>query len=96
MEQEATLFAATCNVKYVKLNVWMVDNGCSNHMTHEAAIFKNSDKSFKTKVKLGNGEYINVKGKGVIVVETSSGTKFTHDVLYVPYQSKSIACCSNA
>ena len=40
-------------------------------MTHDAMIFKDLDMSYKTKVKLDNGEYINVKGKEVMSTETS-------------------------
>ena len=68
----------------------MVDSGYSNHMTHETTIFKNLDKSFKSRVKLSNGEYINVKGKGVITVETLSSTKFIHDTT----KKKKKTCCN--
>ena len=49
MGQEDTLFATTYNVADIKSNVWMIDSGCSNHMTHEATIFKNLDKSSRPK-----------------------------------------------
>ena len=68
----------------------MVDSCYNNHMTHETAIFKNLDISFKTTIKLNNREYINVKGKRVITVETSLGTKFIHNVSYVPNISQSL------
>ena len=61
----------------------MVNSGCSNHMTNDVNIFKNLENSFKSRVKLGNGEYINVKGKGAITIKTSSSTKFIRDVLYM-------------
>ena len=36
------------------------------------------------KVRIGNGEYIAIKGKGTIAIASCSGTKFITDVLYVP------------
>ena len=39
---------------------------------------------FSSKVKLGNGEYIEAKGKGNIRVVTKQGNKAIYDTLYVP------------
>ncbi|XP_016675363.1 uncharacterized protein [Gossypium hirsutum] len=36
-------------------NGWLLDSGCTNHMSPDATIFKTLDRSFKTKVKVGNG-----------------------------------------
>ncbi|KAH9805142.1 hypothetical protein KPL71_002337 [Citrus sinensis] len=36
-----------------------------------------------SKVRVGNGTYIAVKGKGTVAITTFSGTKFISDVLYV-------------
>ncbi|KAA3483179.1 putative LRR receptor-like serine/threonine-protein kinase [Gossypium australe] len=46
--------------------------------------FKELDKPYVSKVKIGNGELVDVKGKGMIEVKISSGTKFISDVLFVP------------
>lgn len=35
-------------------------------------------------MKIGNGEFVEVKGKGVVAVETPTGTKYISDVLFVP------------
>ncbi|KAI5391572.1 hypothetical protein KIW84_076402 [Lathyrus oleraceus] len=45
--------------------------------------FINIDSSFGSKVKLGNGENVEVKGKGSIGVTTKQGSKVIHDTLYV-------------
>ncbi|KAK0575261.1 hypothetical protein LWI29_036145 [Acer saccharum] len=42
-------------------------------MTYDAGFFKELDRSYTSKVKIGNGDYVNVLGKGVVAVETSSG-----------------------
>src|ERR1051325_11706261 len=42
-------------------NVWYLDSGCSNHMTGQKEAFINIGSSFGSKVKLGNGEHVEVK-----------------------------------
>ncbi|RDY11168.1 hypothetical protein CR513_04206, partial [Mucuna pruriens] len=64
--------------------VCLIDNECTNYMTHYASIFKELNQSYFSKVTIGNGESVEVKGKGVVVVETPLGTKYIFDVLYVP------------
>ena len=53
-------------------------------MTPELSYFKELDKSYKSKVKIGNGDLVDVKGKGVVAVETLTGIKYISDVLFVP------------
>ncbi|KAA3483055.1 Retrovirus-related Pol polyprotein from transposon TNT 1-94 [Gossypium australe] len=52
---------------------WLIDSGCTNHMTPDATFFKNLDKSFNTRVKVGNGHYIKENGKGNILIDTPTG-----------------------
>jgi len=65
-------------------NVWYLDNGCSNHMTGDKEAYIGIDPSFGSKVKLRNGEFVEVEGKGSIIVATKLGCKVIHDTLYVP------------
>ncbi|KAK2437238.1 protein MAIN-LIKE [Trifolium repens] len=53
-------------------------------MAHDEELFKELDKTIASKVTIGNGENVDVKGKGVVAVETDSGTKYISDVLFVP------------
>ena len=53
-------------------------------MTHDRNLFKELKPTGITKIKIGNGDHIPVKGKGTIAITTSSGTKTITDVLYVP------------
>jgi len=53
-------------------------------MTVYLSLFKDLDKSYLSKVRIGNGDYIKVEGKGAIEVETMSGIKTLKNVLYVP------------
>jgi len=61
----------------------MVDSGCTNHMTNDQKLFKELDKTIISKVKIGNGDFISVKGKGTIAIESLKGLKHISDVLYV-------------
>ncbi|XP_048140232.1 uncharacterized protein LOC125316265 [Rhodamnia argentea] len=62
---------------------WLVDSGCTNHMTSDEKLFIDLDKSLKSRVRIGNGEYLEVKGKGTVAIESCEGTKLVSDVMYV-------------
>ncbi|KAL4318060.1 hypothetical protein GQ457_18G019390 [Hibiscus cannabinus] len=83
-EEEDQLFVATCFVSYESNESWLIDSGCTNHMTHDKELFRELKPTHITKVRIGNGEYISVKGKGTVAVTSCSGTKLIHDVLFVP------------
>ena len=53
-------------------------------MSSDISMFRKLDKTCTSKVKIGNGDLIKVKGRGVMAVETSLGTKLIYDVLFVP------------
>jgi transposase InsO family protein len=81
---EENLFYACQNSMEERNDVWYLDSGCSNHMTAKKEIFLNMDSSFNSRVRMGNGEMVEVKGKGSIGVQTKKGRKVMHDVLFVP------------
>ena len=58
-----------------ELNTWLIDSGCTNHMTKHLSIFTSIDRSVQPKVKLGNGEVVQAKGKWTIAISTKRGTK---------------------
>ncbi|KAK3016018.1 hypothetical protein RJ639_007337 [Escallonia herrerae] len=81
----------TCGNAQKDDGVWYVDSGCSNHMTGIKENFISMDERFKSKVKLGNGKFVKVEGKGEIDVRTKKGSsKFITDVLYVPSLSQNL------
>ncbi|KAJ8898809.1 hypothetical protein K2173_007234 [Erythroxylum novogranatense] len=82
--EEEQLFVATCLAASHSSDKWLIDSGCTNHMTFDRDLFKELDTSIISKVKIGNGECIAVKGKGIFAVETSKGTKLIREVLFVP------------
>jgi hypothetical protein len=53
-------------------------------MTNDENLFKRLDKSNVSKVRIGNDEYIPIKGKGTIAIEGNSGLKLISDDLFVP------------
>jgi transposase InsO family protein len=83
-EEEDHLFVATCFSSIESSENWLIDSGCTNHMTHNKDLFRELSNANSTKVRVGNGNYIAVKGKGTIAISTYSGTKLISDVLYVP------------
>ena len=52
---------------------WLLDSGCTHHMCGDIDSFKELDWSYKTKVKIGNGNYDAVEGRGVVLINTPGG-----------------------
>ncbi|KAA3481430.1 Retrovirus-related Pol polyprotein from transposon TNT 1-94 [Gossypium australe] len=71
-------------------NEWLLDSGCTNHMSSDAKIFKALDKSCQTKVKIGNGQFIKAEGKGNVSICTPPGNKIISNVLLVPQIDKNL------
>ncbi|RVW70340.1 Retrovirus-related Pol polyprotein from transposon RE1 [Vitis vinifera] len=82
--QEEQLFAATYFANKSTSKSWLVDSGCTNHMTNNQDLFRELDRTTISKVRIGNGEYIPVKGKGTVAIESQTGLKLIYDVLFVP------------
>ena len=53
-------------------------------MTNDMKLFKDLDKTIVSKVKIGNGDFISIKGKWIVAIESLTGLKYISDVLYVP------------
>ncbi|XP_047264050.1 uncharacterized protein LOC107865605 [Capsicum annuum] len=83
-EEEDQLFVATCVSSKSSSECWFINSGCTNHMTNDKDLFKELKPMTITKVRIGNGEYILVQGKGTVVIPSHSGTKTISEVLYVP------------
>lgn len=66
------------------LDHWLINNGCTNHMTFDKSLFKTLQPIRITKVWIGNDNYITSKGKWTIAISTHLGTKTISNVLYVP------------
>ena len=81
---EEQLFVASCFATNTTTESWLIDSGCTNHMTYDRELFKELDETTISKVRIGNGALIAVKGKGTVAIEGHSGLKLISDVLYVP------------
>ncbi|KAL3352408.1 hypothetical protein AABB24_020438 [Solanum stoloniferum] len=82
-QEECQLFVATCFASRSSSERWLIDSGCTNHMTHDKEIFRDLHRSAISKVRIDNGDYFPAKGKGTVAIESCSGTKLISDVLYV-------------
>ncbi|KAJ8634468.1 hypothetical protein MRB53_008735 [Persea americana] len=82
--QEEQLFVASCFATSSSKESWLIDSGCTSHMTYNQELFKELDKTAISKVKIGNGAYLAVKGKGTVAIEGHTGLKLISNVLYVP------------
>ncbi|KAG8480419.1 hypothetical protein CXB51_025096 [Gossypium anomalum] len=83
--QEEHVFSASClsTTSRAKCS-WLVDSGCSHHMAADVSLFKELDRSFSSRIRIGNGSLIEARGKGDVLISSSSGNKLISDVLYVP------------
>nr|XP_009611084.1 uncharacterized protein LOC104104649 [Nicotiana tomentosiformis] len=82
-EEEDHLFVAIL-LSTTKSDFWIIDSGCTNHMTYDRNLFKEFTSMGNEKVRIENGDYILAKGKRTVAIVTNSGTKKISDVLYVP------------
>ncbi|CAL5423196.1 unnamed protein product [Camellia sinensis] len=74
-QEEEHLFVASCYASKSSNEHWLVDSGCTNHMTYDKELFKELDRTKISKVKVGNGEFIEVRGKGTVAIESVLGYK---------------------
>lgn len=65
--------------------IWLLDSGCSHHMTGKKSLFTQLAESLSHVVKLGDDNDMKVNGKGAVTITLQSGAlKLIHDVYYVP------------
>jgi len=77
---EDSLFIKCNLAQYISSNIWLIDSGCSNHMTWNRDQITNLDESVRTEVKLGTKNVIKVIGKGMVNILTKQGPK-----RHIPY-----------
>ncbi|KAA3487344.1 gag-pol polyprotein [Gossypium australe] len=89
LQRVVVLETPTCTIHVLQRNKksttsWLVDSGCTNHMTCDDKFLKDLDRSLKSIVGMGNEEYLKVKGKSTVAIESCAGTKLISNVLFVP------------
>ena len=77
---------SACNSK----ERWLIDSGCTSHMTNNSSLFCKLDSSIKVPVRMGNGVVVQSTGKDTIGVQTKKGMKYINDVLLVPDLNESL------
>nr|GFB52278.1 zinc finger, CCHC-type [Tanacetum cinerariifolium] len=66
-------------------SMWYLDNGASNHMTGTKSHFKDIDESVSGRVRFGDGSYVQIKGRGSILLGCrDQEQKIVSDVYYIP------------
>ena len=75
---------ASCFATNSSTESWLIDSGCTSHITYNQELFKKFDKTAISKVKIGNEAYLAVKGKGTVAIKDITGLKLISNVLYVP------------
>ncbi|EOY20979.1 Uncharacterized protein TCM_012294 [Theobroma cacao] len=79
---DEALFIIKITEKHIRNDVWLIDSGCSNHITSDKEIFIMLDSSFRSRAEIGNGDFIQIVRKGTVGVQTTSGIKTISNVLY--------------
>ena len=54
--EHSNLFMALNKAENSAVSVWLVDSGCSNHMTRMKSLFNELNEAYKLKVTLGDNK----------------------------------------
>ncbi|KAD5317800.1 hypothetical protein E3N88_17746 [Mikania micrantha] len=66
-------------------SLWYLDNGASNHMTGNKEHFKELDKKVSGRVRFGDGSFVEIEGKGSILLECKNKEqRIISHVYYIP------------
>nr|GFB19856.1 zinc finger, CCHC-type [Tanacetum cinerariifolium] len=66
-------------------SMWYLDNGASNHMTGVKSHFKDIDESISRRVRFGDGLYVQIKGRGSVLLGCrNQEQRIVSDVYYIP------------
>nr|GEV09810.1 retrovirus-related Pol polyprotein from transposon TNT 1-94 [Tanacetum cinerariifolium] len=67
--------------KIVQIYLWIIDSGCSKHMTGNRALLTNFVEKFLGTVHFGNNDFAVIADYGDVRVRTDNGTKFKNKIL---------------
>nr|GEU39745.1 zinc finger, CCHC-type [Tanacetum cinerariifolium] len=85
-EQKVSLHEEDVGYKETNIDsLWYLDNGASNHMAGVREHFKELDENVSGKIRFGDGSYIEIKGKGSILIECDDEKqRIISHVYYIP------------
>lgn len=87
------LIAAEVNLSENRQNQdeWIMDTGCSFHMSPRRELFIDFKESSSGKVRMANSSYSEVKGIGSVRFLNTDGTTFVlHEVRYMPDMTRNL------
>nr|GEW78688.1 copia protein [Tanacetum cinerariifolium] len=67
--------------RIVQICRWIIDSGCSKHMTGNRALLTNFVEKFLGMVRFGNNDFAMIAGYGDVCVRTNNGTEFKNKTL---------------
>jgi hypothetical protein len=94
MKQKEQLFAMSSFKTKQPSKYWLIDSGCTNHMTYDRDLFKKLNKSTISKVRTANGALIAVEGSGMVTIKSHFGLELISNVLYVPELNQNLLSVS--
>nr|GEZ06991.1 integrase, catalytic region, zinc finger, CCHC-type, peptidase aspartic, catalytic [Tanacetum cinerariifolium] len=76
------------SLNIVQICLWIIDSGCSKHMTGNRALLTNFVEKFLGTVRFGNNDFAVIAGYGDVVIGSMTIKKFTmskaYDIIYLP------------
>lgn len=81
---EQMLFLSYGQVEKNLQETWLLDTGCSNHMTDKGEMLSSLDHSYKSSIRLGDNKSLTVAAKGVMEVATNEVKERVYDIYYTP------------
>ncbi|KAH7655500.1 RNA-directed DNA polymerase protein [Dioscorea alata] len=66
-------------------DTWLIDSGCSNHMSGNKELFHSIEEVPHQTIRLGDGNILKVVGVGIVLLQASSGKNhILSNVQFVP------------
>ncbi|XP_076897616.1 uncharacterized protein LOC143550955 [Bidens hawaiensis] len=94
---EQNLIPNKYETERVEDDVWYLDNGASNHMTGNRSYFLELNENITGRVKFGDGSFVQIKGKGLILFQGKSGDQDLLTEIYdIPELKNNIISLSQA
>ena len=69
-QEEEQLFLATCFAVINSSESWLIECGCTNYMISDEKLFRELDRSIKSRIRIRNVEYLLDQGKGTVAIES--------------------------